>query len=305
MKDDYTINNSPFLTEVEGMYFLNLGVKGLTLSLTRVMNFKFPLQPHQKYSTTQYEERGFSQLAQMKDDYTTDPRYLSQTFFSLKDWENVLFELGSESLNEEQVATTVLQYLNQFFFLTTELNLDYTEFRQSSIRVCPRNSSVWVNLCTMWFAFQIIRQRQRVREKCDQQILWPGLSAQRYNGLGTWWLQPVLRCKLPRSGSHWTRLLWQCAHFQACSRWGCRWPDRWACCLCFSARCRYGWPLPVVMKFLTNASCKSFVTKGKRSLLCGQMTELLLKTLEVKISTDKLFQHSRTLLLELQYPSED
>ena len=33
----------------------------LTFSLPRVINFKFPLQPHQKYNITQYyEERGFS-----------------------------------------------------------------------------------------------------------------------------------------------------------------------------------------------------------------------------------------------------
>ena len=38
----------------------------------RVINVKFPLQPHQKYYITQYEEFGFSLLTQMKDDYTTD-----------------------------------------------------------------------------------------------------------------------------------------------------------------------------------------------------------------------------------------
>ena len=32
---------------------LIFGVKGLTLSLPRVMNLKFPLQPHQKYYVTQ------------------------------------------------------------------------------------------------------------------------------------------------------------------------------------------------------------------------------------------------------------
>ena len=32
----------------------------LTLSLPRVISFKFPLQPHQKYYTTQYEEIGVS-----------------------------------------------------------------------------------------------------------------------------------------------------------------------------------------------------------------------------------------------------
>ena len=32
----------------------------LTLSLSRAINVKFPLQPHQKYYITQYGERGFS-----------------------------------------------------------------------------------------------------------------------------------------------------------------------------------------------------------------------------------------------------
>ena len=32
----------------------------LTLSVPRVINLKFPLQPHQKYYITQYEELGFS-----------------------------------------------------------------------------------------------------------------------------------------------------------------------------------------------------------------------------------------------------
>ena len=41
----------------------------------RVMNLKFPLQPHQKYYITQYGELGFSSLTQMKDDYTTNLTY--------------------------------------------------------------------------------------------------------------------------------------------------------------------------------------------------------------------------------------
>ena len=36
-----------------------LAVKCLTLSLQRVINRKFPLQPHQKHYITQYEELGF------------------------------------------------------------------------------------------------------------------------------------------------------------------------------------------------------------------------------------------------------
>ena len=52
----------------------------LTLSLPRVINFKFLLQPHHKSYTTQYEELGFSSLTQMKDDYTINSHYLTYTF---------------------------------------------------------------------------------------------------------------------------------------------------------------------------------------------------------------------------------
>ena len=39
---------------------MDLVIRLFTLSLPRVINFKFPLQPHQKYYSTQYEELGFS-----------------------------------------------------------------------------------------------------------------------------------------------------------------------------------------------------------------------------------------------------
>ena len=55
-----------------------------TLSLPRVINLKPLLQPHQKYYITQYEELGFSQLTQMKDDKTTDSHWDTYTFL-LKD----------------------------------------------------------------------------------------------------------------------------------------------------------------------------------------------------------------------------
>ena len=34
----------------------------LTLSLPRVINLEFPLEPHQKYNIIQYEELGFHSL---------------------------------------------------------------------------------------------------------------------------------------------------------------------------------------------------------------------------------------------------
>ena len=56
--------------------------------------FKFPLQPHQEYYITQYEEIGFSLLTRMKDDY-----YFQFSLLHLKGWENVFFELGNERVN--------------------------------------------------------------------------------------------------------------------------------------------------------------------------------------------------------------
>ena len=65
----------------------------------RVINFKFLLQPHQKYHITQYEDLGFSYLNQMKDDYTTN---LSLPLLYISFW-NVgrmyFFQLGSERVN--------------------------------------------------------------------------------------------------------------------------------------------------------------------------------------------------------------
>ena len=88
---------------------LNLGVKGfegwgsrrkaLTPSLPRVINFKFLLQPHQKDYITQYGELGFSQLTQMKDDYTINSHYFSCTFLLKRLGECTFWPYGSESLN--------------------------------------------------------------------------------------------------------------------------------------------------------------------------------------------------------------
>ena len=52
----------------------------LTLSLPRVINVKFLLQPHQKYYTTQYEELGCSWLTKLTNDYTTNSHYITHTF---------------------------------------------------------------------------------------------------------------------------------------------------------------------------------------------------------------------------------
>ena len=52
----------------------------LTPSSPRVINFTFLLEPQQKYFPTQFEELGFSQLTQLKDDHTNNSHYLTYTF---------------------------------------------------------------------------------------------------------------------------------------------------------------------------------------------------------------------------------
>ena len=72
----------------------------LTLSLPRVNNFKFPLQPHQKYHITQYEELGFSSLTQMKDDHTTNSHYITYTFSLLDVGRMPFLSLGVKGLRQ-------------------------------------------------------------------------------------------------------------------------------------------------------------------------------------------------------------
>ena len=53
--------NVIFLVRLQGnLKLITLGVKGLILSLPRVIKFKFLLHSHQKYYITQYGELGFS-----------------------------------------------------------------------------------------------------------------------------------------------------------------------------------------------------------------------------------------------------
>ena len=68
----------------------------LTLSLPRVINFKFLLLPHQKYYITQYEELGFPLLTQIRDDHTTNSHLITYTF-SLQEFGR-MYCLGAKGL---------------------------------------------------------------------------------------------------------------------------------------------------------------------------------------------------------------
>ena len=52
----------------------------LTLSFPRMINFKFALQPQQKYCIIHYGELGFHSLLRLKDDYTTNSHCITYTF---------------------------------------------------------------------------------------------------------------------------------------------------------------------------------------------------------------------------------
>ena len=75
-------------------------VRPETFSLLRVTNFNFPLQPQQKYYITQYEELGFSSLTQMKDECTTNSRYLSYAFSLSKVGRMYILSLEVKGLTE-------------------------------------------------------------------------------------------------------------------------------------------------------------------------------------------------------------
>ena len=73
----FAANSRPTFTCKRARRDFRVAIKSgsLTLSLPRVINCKFPLQPHQKYYITQYEEFGFSKLTQMNDEYTTNSHF--------------------------------------------------------------------------------------------------------------------------------------------------------------------------------------------------------------------------------------
>ena len=59
----------------------------------------------------------------MKDDYTTNSHYLILTHFSLKGWENVLFELGEKiNVSDYQTFSICSQY---FAFSDWKLRKQY------------------------------------------------------------------------------------------------------------------------------------------------------------------------------------
>ena len=64
----------------------------------RVINFKFSLQPNQKYYIAQCEELGFSELTQMKDNYTTNSHSLTCTVLFDMLGECTFFNLGVKQL---------------------------------------------------------------------------------------------------------------------------------------------------------------------------------------------------------------
>ena len=80
--------------------------KELTLSLPRVINLQFPLQPHQKCNISQYGELVFSYLTQMKDDYTTNSHYLTHIFLFRKVGRMYFLNLGVKGLNSFLLTMT-------------------------------------------------------------------------------------------------------------------------------------------------------------------------------------------------------
>ena len=78
-----------------------------------MINFKIRLQPHQQYNLTQYEELGFSQLTQLKDDCTINSHHLTCTFLFKRFGECTFLNLGvirvlkGESMDQSNLAMQI------------------------------------------------------------------------------------------------------------------------------------------------------------------------------------------------------
>ena len=70
-----------------------------------MINFKFPLQPYQKYYITKYEELGFSKLIQMKEDRTTNSHYFTDTFLFWKVRRMYILNLGVKGLRPPRTCS--------------------------------------------------------------------------------------------------------------------------------------------------------------------------------------------------------
>ena len=75
--------DSTFIVEYTGLEFYPFTPKS--------DQFEIPMQPHQKYHITQYEELGFSQ---MKHDYTTNSHNLTYTYLLKGDGRMYFLNLG-------------------------------------------------------------------------------------------------------------------------------------------------------------------------------------------------------------------
>ena len=76
----------------------------LTLSLLRVINFKFSPRNFTRNVTSHCMKNMVfhSLLTRLKDDYTTNSQSTALIHFALKGWENVLFELRSDRVKHRE-----------------------------------------------------------------------------------------------------------------------------------------------------------------------------------------------------------
>ena len=107
------------------------------------INSKFPLQPHQKYYVTQYEELGFSSLthSQVNADYATNSHYLRLEYyytFLFERWGKCTFELRSERVNHLNSVSKLRGQIEDmhgqyFFFLVEVAKLSSKSYNQPEI----------------------------------------------------------------------------------------------------------------------------------------------------------------------------
>ena len=117
----------------------------LTLSLPRMINFKFFLQLHQKYHTTQCEELVFHSL--LRREMIILPILITSLIhFSLKCWENVLFDLGVVRAGGQPKPLATYRSPAPFISFRhhcREQNLQYWEWYRICATCISPDSDLW------------------------------------------------------------------------------------------------------------------------------------------------------------------
>ena len=116
-----------------------------TLSLLRVINVKFPLQPHQRYFITHYEDLGFSQLTQMRNDFLTNSHNLTYTLSLTNVGRMYFLSIGVKGLKHTGHA--------YIFFCLLQKGMHHSLYNNYSLKLagCHGKLVQWMGKVRDWY----------------------------------------------------------------------------------------------------------------------------------------------------------